>query len=651
MRLFIKKMLVVFSFLGRRTALLAAIAVPLLGATSAVNAAPGDLDPSFGVNGLATLTNSDFVGPFYGVAIQPDGKIVAVGGGVVPYSSSAPYLVRYNGDGSLDSGFGSGGKVLIDPWGGFSPGLAVQGDGTILTGLNNSVVRYSANGILETNFPNDLQPCLHYGSCIYAIVIQPDGRLLVATQSGLVRYNSDGTYDSSFGNSGMAPLGFEYRAISLQSDGKIVASGGISGDILVVRYNADGTPDPTFGSNGGIVTIPNDNNGGANSVGVQLDGKIIIISNSHRYIVPYPAPVQFFVDLRRFNIDGTLDSGFGSGGLVETPVTQDSYAWALTLQSDGNIVAVGQSLGQGIFMARYNTDGSPDTQFGTGGMVTTGTGGTGNAIALQTDGKIVVAGWWTDNSSSGPTVARYMADNSPLNNTPTGNNVNVALGNGVKVTFSSVTVAGNTSVTTSSTGPTPPAGFQTGNPSIYYDIQTTATYTPPVVVCITYNPADYGDPNLAQLFHYEAGAWTNVTTSNDTVNYIICGQSSSLSPFAIMTSPPFQAQVQQPINSDGSSVFNASRGVVPVKFTLSAGGQSTCALPTATIAVFRTGGATDQPITESVYSMAADNGSFFRITGCQYLYNLNSKALGKGSYLVQILINNSVVGSTTFHLK
>ena len=71
----------------------------------------------------------------------------------------------------------------------------------------------------------------------------------------------------------------------------------------------------------------------------------------------------------------------------------------------------------------------------------------------------------------------------------------------------------------------------------------------------------------------------------------------------------------------------------------------------ATIAVFRTGGTTNQPISESVYSSAADSGSSFRITDCQYHYNLNSKTLGQGSYLIQILINNSVVGSATFGLK
>src|ERR1019366_4114217 len=89
----------------------------------------------------------------------------------------------------------------------------------------------------------------------------------------------------------------------------------------------------------------------------------------------------------------------------------------------------------------------------------------------------------------------------------------------------------------------------------------------------------------------------------------------------------YGAQIQQPVNTDGSSVFSANRGVVPVKFTLTSGGVSTCSLPTATIALFRVSGNVDQPVSESVYSMTADNGSYFRISGCQYVYNLAAGAL------------------------
>lgn len=91
--------------------------------------------------------------------------------------------------------------------------------------------------------------------------------------------------------------------------------------------------------------------------------------------------------------------------------------------------------------------------------------------------------------------------------------------------------------------------------------------------------------------------------------------------------------------------------MVPVKFTLTDNGSPTCDLPPATLAVTRTAGGTTGSINEFVYSMSADSGSNFRIDSCQYVYNLNSSALGAGTYRVDIKINNQVVGSATFQLK
>src|SRR5439155_1711613 len=98
---------------------------------------------------------------------------------------------------------------------------------------------------------------------------------------------------------------------------------------------------------------------------------------------------------------------------------------------------------------------------------------------------------------------------------------------------------------------------------------------------------------------------------------------------------PYAAQVQQPINADGTSVFSVRRGVVPVKFTLTQGGVATCTLPPATIAATRTSGGATGAIDESVYTGSADTGSNFRISNCQYIYNLSASALGVGTYCVK----------------
>ena len=118
-----------------------------------------------------------------------------------------------------------------------------------------------------------------------------------------------------------------------------------------------------------------------------------------------------------------------------------------------------------------------------------------------------------------------------------------------------------------------------------------------------------------------------------------------------IVTPSYAGQVQPPINPDGSSNFNFRRGVVPVRFNLTLGGVATCDLPPATIAVTRTAGGVIGQVNESDYSGNADTGSNFRIGSCQYVYNLNARALGVGTYRVDILINGHVVGSATFGLN
>lgn len=113
----------------------------------------------------------------------------------------------------------------------------------------------------------------------------------------------------------------------------------------------------------------------------------------------------------------------------------------------------------------------------------------------------------------------------------------------------------------------------------------------------------------------------------------------------------FAAQVQPPINADGTSTFSANRGIVPLKFTLTENGVPTCGLPAATLRLTRTGGAAPGPIDESLYTGSADSGSIFRIADCQYHHNVNARALGPGSYLAEILIDGALVGGARFELK
>ena len=113
----------------------------------------------------------------------------------------------------------------------------------------------------------------------------------------------------------------------------------------------------------------------------------------------------------------------------------------------------------------------------------------------------------------------------------------------------------------------------------------------------------------------------------------------------------YSAQIQPPIASDGSSIFKANRGVVPVKFTLELNERSTCNLPAATISLIEVSGSSPGPVNQDEYEIASDNGTSFRIGGCQYVYNLGTSNLGAGSYKVQITISGSLVGSGSFGLQ
>lgn len=509
---FVKKLAKLFSVLS----LTGVVALLSAGVASAT---PGDLDMSFGTNGVATVNN---IAVFYSVVVQADGKIVAAGsGGCSPVTcgSSLPFLVRFNPDGSLDNTFGVGGITAVaDHDVRTKLPLATQSDGKLLTGLP-FLTRFSSEGVFETDFarnaPSGESPST-------AIAVQNDGKILFALDGLLQRYNADGTYDTSFGNNGIVATS-PYKSLTLYSDGKISGVSCQIGGSIVGRHNPDGSFDTGFDENGSLF-IPYDNPQGSCSVNAQLDGKVIVTNTRDVQTSPH-------IEIRRFNADGTVDFGFGLAGMVATPGSAEASA----LQNDGKILVVGKS-SEDIFLARFLADGNADTQFGNNGEVLTGgdqISAFAHGMTLQPDGKIIVAGQWSDGvaQTGGAALLRY--DSPAAVPTPAGSNINVAFPSGISVTFAEVTNAGFTSVGTSANGPTPPAGFQLGSGALYYDIQTTATYTAPITLCFQYDTIAFPDPNLAQLFHYENGAWVDITTSNDTTNLVICGTSTSLSPFAV----------------------------------------------------------------------------------------------------------------------
>jgi uncharacterized delta-60 repeat protein len=418
----------------------AALAAGLIFAGSAA-AAPGDLDPTFGTGGVVATAFGPAWSYAFGVAIQDDGRIVAAGGGVVGTAYRFA-LSRHLPDGSLDPGFGTGGRVTTSfSAGGSSLGQAValQRDGKILVGgtanragqpENFALARYLRDGRPDATFGSGGRVTTSIGSgndVVYALALQADGRILAAGSRknggadgfALARYRPNGTLDPTFGTGGkvtttLSPAYALFRAVAVQRDGKILAAGSttMSGGFqaVVMRYTATGHLDPGFGT-AGVVVVPEAVLGGseARALRIQPDGKILVGGwagwSGSRFLV------------LRLDGAGVPDPSFGTGGAATIAVsTFYAEVEALALQTDGRIVVAGRSSSATSYefgLARLEADGTPDTSFGTGGTVVTATGADLNedayGLALQADGRIVASGMAEANSTGNAILLRYEA--------------------------------------------------------------------------------------------------------------------------------------------------------------------------------------------------------------------------------------------------
>jgi uncharacterized delta-60 repeat protein len=264
-----------------------------------------------------------------------------------------------------------------------------------------------------------------YGlSPAYAVASQADGKIVAVGGTGmytvggddnnfaLARYKPKGSLDPTFGQDGRVATRLEFfqeaHSVAIQDDGGIVVAGsgsyGGGGLCSLARYEPDGTPDATFGESGWVVPS---SSGPACPVAVQADGKIVIAGASGRV-----GRGTGEVTLARYASNGALDPSFGSDGLVRTSLRHGSYVvYAIALQSDGRIVVAGEAADT-ILLARYEPDGSLDPTFGEGGLVIgdfVHGPDIGYDLAVQPDGRIVVVG----RAADAILLARYEPDGSP----------------------------------------------------------------------------------------------------------------------------------------------------------------------------------------------------------------------------------------------
>jgi uncharacterized delta-60 repeat protein len=440
---------------------------------------PGDLDPNFGTNGV-TMGSGEFI---LSTTVQPDDSIVTIGS--LNANINRLVVSRFTSNGAIDTSFGTSGSSIFSVIGSSS-----QGQGITLQTSDNKIVvcgsvyqaqndflgvRYTTSGTLDTTFNTTgyTSTSIGSGAQANAVKLQSSGKIIAAGTAvigtpvfALARYTTGGALDTgTFGASGIATTSISVNTvlndIAIQTNDYIVAVGytfdGSSSYFAITRHDVNGTLDSGFGS-GGIVTTVIGSSAEAQSVYIQHDGKIVVAG----YAIISGAS-EFVV--ARYNTDGTLDGSFGTSGIVTTAIQNAAQANSVILQANGQIIAAGFSVSDfatQFALTRYSSSGVLDSAFGTSGVVLTTIGACSCNIIPDTQINTIVL------QSSGNIIA---AGNSDLCSilarylTAAGTGFSGATGN-----IGCLSNIGNTGAT-GNTGPTGPTGNQgntgpTGNQGV-----------------------------------------------------------------------------------------------------------------------------------------------------------------------------------------
>ena len=346
----------------------------------------GIIDLSFGSQGITSISAGS--APSVGNVVLSGTNITVVGGGTISSSPEEQIIAQYNSSGILNTSFGTAGigivTQLIDD-ASIANAVVIQPDSSIvvngialLSGQVEAVVsRYTSSGILDTGFGTGGTGIVRtiIGSLPETHAVQLDqnnkivtcGTTSISSSSEflITRYTTTGDLDTTFNSVGYVTIDVgtnpSCTSLAIDSSNNIVAGGQSGNNFCLVRLLPDGSPDTSFGPTGanGIVITAIANSDIIESIAIQSDGKIVAAGSANN-----------FITLARYNTDGSLDTGFGIAGIVQTQTGQFSSAQAVLIQPDGNIVIAGSN-DTSFVIARYNSsDGSLDTSFGNNGIVT-----------------------------------------------------------------------------------------------------------------------------------------------------------------------------------------------------------------------------------------------------------------------------------------
>jgi uncharacterized delta-60 repeat protein len=395
----------------------------------------GSIDNTFGVGGITTLniSSTDTGDTAEDIVIQPDGKIVVTGS--VTDVGNYAYVARYNTNGTLDASFNSGGIATLSILELY--GVALQPDGKIVAVGTNSTVngdfivaRLDTNGSLDAAFGTNGITQIDFGGnpdVARDVVIQPDGKIVVVGETSpstfnmaIARLNNNGTLDTVFGINGLVTEDFGFSAaantVALQADGDIVIGGRMflgNQNFAFLRLDVNGDLDNTFGGDGRVdVNVVDEDE--VHDIVIQPDGKIIGVGSTNSLNASRFGVV-------RLNVNGGLDGSFFATGIATyiVPASTESVALSVALQLDGKIIVAGYTdlPGQTVFsVMRTLSNGSLDTAFSTDGFQTIAVGADideATAIAQQGDGKIVLAGI-SDQGATNDDIALVRLNAEPI---------------------------------------------------------------------------------------------------------------------------------------------------------------------------------------------------------------------------------------------